>query len=34
MTIGNILQEEEIYIGGRLKMDVILRDRISPVYEV
>lgn len=34
MTIGNILQEEDIYIGERLKMDVILRDRISPVYVV
>lgn len=34
MTIGNILMEEDIYIGDRLKMDVILRDRISPVYEV
>lgn len=34
LTIGNILQEEEIYIGERLKMDVILRDCVSPVYEV
>lgn len=34
MTIGNILQEEDIYLGERLKMDVILRDRISPVYVV
>lgn len=34
MTIGNILQEQDIYIGGQLKMDVILRDRVSPVYEV
>lgn len=34
MTIGNILQEQDIYIGGQLKMDVILRDCISPVYEV
>lgn len=34
MTIGNILQEEDIYLGDRLKMDVILRDRISPVYVV
>lgn len=34
MTVKNILQEEEIYIGDRLKMDVILRDRLSPVYEV
>lgn len=34
MTIGNILMEEDIYIGDRLKMDVILRDCVSPVYEV
>lgn len=34
MTIGNILREEDIYIGDRLKMEVILRDCISPVYEV
>lgn len=34
LTIGNILQEADIYPGDRLKVDVILRDRISPVYEV
>lgn len=34
MTITNILQEEEIYIGDRLKMDVMLRDCVSAVYEV
>lgn len=34
MTIGNILREEDIYIGGQLKMEVILRDCVSPVYEV
>ena len=34
MTITNILQEEDIYIGDRLKMDVMLRDRVSAVYEV
>jgi len=34
MTIQNLLQEEEIYPGDRLKMDVIRRDCISAVYEV
>lgn len=34
MTVGNILMEEDIYIGDRLKVDVILRDCVSPVYEV
>lgn len=34
MTIRNILQEDEIYIGDRLKVDVILRDCLSALYEV
>lgn len=34
MTITNILEEEDIYIGDRLKMEVMLRDRVSAVYEV
>ena len=34
MTITNILQEEDIYVGDRLKMDVMLRDHVSAVYEV
>ena len=34
LTVRNILQEQDIYIGGSLKMDVILRDCVSPVYEV
>lgn len=34
MTIQNILQEEEIYTGDRLKLDVILKDTVSAVYEV
>lgn len=34
LTIRNILQEQDIYIGGNLKMDVILRDCVSPIYEV
>lgn len=34
MTIGNILREEDIYIGDRLQMEVILRDCVSAVYEV
>ncbi|MCQ4636885.1 MBL fold metallo-hydrolase [Anaerovorax odorimutans] len=34
MTITNILQEEDIYIGDRLQMEVMLRDCVSAVYEV
>lgn len=34
MTVRNILQEDEIFIGDRLKVDVILRDSLSAVYEV
>ena len=34
MTIGGILEEEEIYTGGDLKIDVILRDTMSKVYEL
>ena len=34
LTIGNMLEEEEIYTGGDLKIDVILRDQVSRVYEL
>ena len=34
MTITNILNEEDIYIGDRLQMEVICRDTVSRIYEV
>lgn len=34
MTITNILNEEEIYIGDRLQVEVIFRDTVSRIYEV
>jgi len=34
ITVENILRQQEIHIGGSLKMDVILRDGLSTVYEV
>lgn len=33
MTITNILNEEEIYIGDRLQVEVIRRDKVSRIYE-
>lgn len=34
MTITNILNEEEIYIGDQLQVEVIRRDTVSRIYEV
>ncbi|MEA4921940.1 MAG: MBL fold metallo-hydrolase [Eubacteriaceae bacterium] len=34
ITIKNILEEAGIHTGGRLKMDVVVRDKVSPVYQV
>lgn len=34
ITIENILGEQAFYVGDKLKMEVILRDRVSTVYEV
>lgn len=34
MTITNILNEQEIYIGDQLQVEVIRRDTVSRIYEV
>lgn len=34
MTICNILNEADIYVGDQLEMEVILRDTVSRIYEV
>ena len=34
MTIRNSLQEEDIYPGDELLLDVLLRDRVSDIFEV
>jgi len=34
ITIKNILEEEGIHAGGKIRLDVITRDRISPIFEV
>ncbi len=34
MTISDVLEEEDIYTGGDLKIDVILRDTMSRIYEL
>ncbi len=31
-TICNLLQEEEIYLGDRVRIETILKDQISPIY--
>ncbi|MDD2215716.1 MAG: MBL fold metallo-hydrolase [Eubacteriales bacterium] len=33
-TVKNILEDEEYYIGTHVKLDTIIRDEISPVYQV
>lgn len=33
-AIKNTLEERRIFIGGQLRVDVVLRDRMSAVYEM
>ncbi|MDO4176183.1 MAG: MBL fold metallo-hydrolase [Bacillota bacterium] len=33
-AIRNTLEEQQIFIGGQLQVDVVLRDRMSAVYEI
>ncbi|MGN0711364.1 MAG: MBL fold metallo-hydrolase [Anaerovoracaceae bacterium] len=33
-TVKNVLEESQHYIGGSLKIDMILKDKISCIYEV
>lgn len=34
LTIKNILEEKKIYIGEQLNIDVIVRDKLSSIYQV
>jgi len=33
-TVKNILEEEDFYIGKHLKLNTIIRDEVSLVYEI
>jgi hypothetical protein len=33
-TVKNILEDEDYYIGTHVKLNTIIRDEISPVYQV
>ncbi len=34
ITVKNVLEDKGILTGDRLKLDVIIRDKVSPVFEV